>query len=160
MPINEPVFLHHAWLMFVAVTVANAVILKFRSMAYIRQRPELADGYRRLFWGILLLGNLPWLVMGFGLEVGGVPGMFSYIRPRDGNPFVLTFIASVGMLWILGFYWIFARRGAEFLIDHPGLFRGNPQSPAMIRVFYCLAIAGGMIALIFMAAPDFVPMAR
>ncbi len=44
MPMNEPVFLHHAWLMFVAVTVANALILKFRSTVYIRQRPELAGG--------------------------------------------------------------------------------------------------------------------
>ncbi len=98
--------------------------------------------------------------MGLGLELGGVPGFFSYFRPRDGNPYVLTFIASVVMLWILGFYWIFTRRGAEFLIDHPGLFRGDPKSPAMIRLVYCLGVAGGVIALILMATTDFMTMGR
>ena len=91
----EPPFFRHAWLMFVAVTVANALILKFRSRGYIRERPELAAGYTRLFRGVLFWGNLPWLVMGIGIELGGVPGIFSYFRPRDGNPYVLAWFAAV-----------------------------------------------------------------
>ena len=54
--------------MFVAVTVANALILKLRSRRYIRERPELSEGYKRLFRGVLLWGNLPWLLMGIGIE--------------------------------------------------------------------------------------------
>ena len=79
--------------MFVAVTCLNALILKFRSGYYIRARPELMDGYMRLVRDVLFWGNLPWRVMGVGIELGGVPGMFSYFRPRHGNPFVLAWLA-------------------------------------------------------------------
>jgi hypothetical protein len=151
---NELVFFRHAWLMFVAVTVVNALALKFRGRPYIRERPELAKGYRALFRGILSWGNLPWLVMGAGLELGGVPSIFSYFRPRDGNPYVVAFFAVVVALWLLGFYWIFARRGAEFLVEHPGLLRNDIQSPAVIRIGYCVMIAGGIAGFIFMFTMD------
>jgi hypothetical protein len=78
---NQPLVFHHIWLMFVAVTVANALVFKFRSRDYIRQSQGLAGGYQQLFWGVLFWGNLPWLVMGIGMELGGVPSMFSYFRP-------------------------------------------------------------------------------
>ena len=152
---NEPPFARHAWLLFIATMVANALVLKFRSRAYIQQQPELAAGYRSLFYGILLWGNLPWVVMGIGIVFGGVHSVFSYFRPRDGNPFVLAWFGVVVALWLLGFYWIFARRGAEFLIEHPGLLRGNPKSPATIRLFYCLMVAGGVAGLCFMLLADF-----
>src|SRR5688572_11682314 len=106
---NVPPFFHHAWLMFVAVTIANALILKYRSRRYIRERPELAEGYNRLFRGVLFWGNLPWILMAIGIEFGGVPSFFSYFRPRDGNPFVMAWFAVVIALWLLGFYWLFAR---------------------------------------------------
>jgi hypothetical protein len=140
--------------MFVAVTVANALILKFRSRGYIRDRPELAAGYKRLFRGVLFWGNLPWLVMGIGIELGGVPGIFSYFRPRDGNPYVLAWFAGVFAIWILGFRWIFFQRGAEFLVEHPGLLRGDPQSPTAIRFFYCLMLLGGIAGVTFMFMAD------
>lgn len=143
-----------AWLIFIAVTVANALILKFRSRAHIQRQPELAAGYQRLFNGVLFWGNLPWVVMGIGIVFGGVHSVFSYFRPRDGNPFVLAWFAVVIALWLLGFYWIFARRGAEFLVEHPGLLRGTPKSPTMIRIGYCLMIAGGIMGLIFMFTMD------
>lgn len=155
---NEPPFARHAWLILIGVTVANALILKFRSRAYIQQQPELAAGYQQLFNGVLLWGNLPWVVMGIGIVFGGVPSVFSYCRPRDGNPFVLALFGVVIALWILGFYWLFARRGAEFLIEHPGLLRGNPKSPAMIRLVYCLMVAGGVAAtclMFFVNIPSF-----
>ncbi|HEY8020928.1 MAG TPA: hypothetical protein VIH93_07495, partial [Thermoanaerobaculia bacterium] len=67
----------------------------------------------------------------------------------DRNPFVLAWFGVVVALWLLGLYWLFARRGAEFLIEHPGLLRGNPKSPAIIRFFYCLMVAGGVVGLCF-----------
>lgn len=151
---NEPPFFRHAWLIFIAVTVFNALILKFRCRAHIQQQPELAAGYQQFFNGVLLWGNLPWVVMGVGILFGGVHSVFSYLRPRDGNPFVLAWFGVVVALWLLGFYWLFARRGAEFLSEHPGLLRGNPKSPAMIRFFYCLMVAGGVVGLCFMFFAD------
>ncbi len=154
---KEPQFpsvLRHVWLLFVVVTTANALILKYRSRRYIQQRPLLAEGYQRLFWGFLFWGNLPWLVMAVGIEFGGVPDMFCYFRPRDGDPYVLAWFAFVIADWLLGFYWIFARRGAEFLVEHPGLLRGDPKNPTMIRVFYCLSVVGGIVGFALMWTMD------
>lgn len=151
---NEPPFARHAWLIFIVGTVLNALILKSRSRTYIQQQPELAAGYQQLFNGVLLWGNLPWVVMGIGIHFGEVHSVFSYFRPRDGNPFVLAWFGVVVALWLLGFYWLFARRGAEFLVKHPGLLRGNPKSPAMLRLCYCLMIAGGVVGLCFMFFGD------
>jgi hypothetical protein len=158
---NEPIIMRHVWLMFIAVTIANAMILKIRSGPYILQHPELAEGYRRLFWGVLFWCNLPWLVMAIGIEFGSVPNIFFFFRPRDGNPFVLGFFGVVVLLWILGFYWIFARRGADFLIDHPGLLRGCPKNPDMIKLFYCLSVIGGIVGMILMFTMDIpIPFAK
>ncbi len=151
---NQFLIFRHFWLLAVAATFFNALTLKFRSQRHIQERPELADGYRRFFYGFLFWGNLPWLVMGIGIELGGVPTVFSYFRPRDGNPFVLAWFASDIALWLLGFYWLFARRGAEFLIEYPGLLRGPTPTTAGIRRVYCLAVAGGVIGLILMFIMD------
>jgi hypothetical protein len=145
---------HHGWLVFVAVTCLNALILKLHSRRYIRQQPELADGYGRLIRGVLFWGNLPWLVMGAGIELGGLPGMFSYFHPRDGHPFVLAWFGVVITIWILGFWWLFARGGAEFLVEHPGLLRGPPCSPTAIRIYYCLCIIGGICGVVFLFVAD------
>jgi hypothetical protein len=146
--------------MFIVVNVANALILKFRSQRYIEQRPELAKGYRQLFLGILFFGSLPWLVMGAGIEVGGVSSVFSYLHPSDENPFVLAFLAIVFLWWALGLYWLFASKGAEFLIDHPGFLQRNATNPTRIKLFYCLGIAVGIIALIMASTGHFPPIPK
>ena len=140
--------------MFVAVTCVNVLYLKIHSREHIRQRPELAAGYRRLIRGYLFWSNLPWLVMGVGLEIGGLPSIFSYFRPRDGNPFVLAFFVVVVVLWILSFWWLFFARGAEFLVEHPGVFGGLPRSPTAIRIYCSLCLAGGIAGLFFIWFSD------
>jgi hypothetical protein len=151
---NEPSIARHAWVVFIVVTVFNALAFKFRSQANIQRRPDLAVGYNQVFKGILLWGNLPWIVMGIGILFGGVQSIFSYFRPRDGNPFVLAWFGVVVGLWIVGFYWVFARRGAEFLIEHPGLLSNCPKSPAMVRLLYCFMVGGGIVGLIVLFVAD------
>lgn len=136
--------------MFVAITCINALYWKIHSHEHIRERPELAAGYRRLIRGYLFWFNLPWIVMGVGLELGGLPSIFSYFRPRDGNPFILAFFGVVIAEWILSFWWLFFARGAEFLVEHPGILRGFPRSPTFIRLYYCLGVAGGIAGVLFM----------
>jgi hypothetical protein len=140
--------------MFVALTCINLLCLKFRSRQQIRERPGLADGYQRLIRGYLFWMNLPWIVMGIGLELGGLPSVFSYFRPRDGNPFVLAFFFVVFALWILGFWWLFFARGAEFLVEYPGALHGFPHSPTFMRVSFCLGVVGGIVGVLFMWFSD------
>ena len=41
--------------MFIAVTIANGLILKFRSKKYILEKPELKKGYDNLFLGWIFM---------------------------------------------------------------------------------------------------------
>ena len=154
MPLPAALLFRHAWAMFVAVTVANALIGKFRSRRYIRERPELAPGYEKLFRRTLIWENLPWILMGFAIEFGGVHSMFSFFRPRDGNPFVLAWFSLVVAEWVLGFWWLFFRHGAEFLVAHPGYSPYDVKSPVIIKVLYCLMILGGIAGFTMMWRMD------
>ena len=48
--------------MFIAVTIANRLILKYRSKKYKAEKPELEDGYDKYFKGWLFYGNIPGLL--------------------------------------------------------------------------------------------------
>ncbi len=90
--------------------------------------------------------------MGIGIVLGGVPGTFSFLRPRDGNLFVLAFHGTIIVLWILGIRWIYMNGGAEFLIKYPGAFNRNIQSPKFIKVYFGLALFVGLMGMIVMWA--------
>jgi hypothetical protein len=135
--------------------VPLALIGNIRSRRCIREQPELAPDYQKLFRGVLIWENLPWVLMGFAIETGRVHSIFSFFRPRDGNPFVLVWFALVIAEWILGFWWLFFRRGAEFLVDHPGFMRYEAKSPTRLKVFYCLMILGGIFGLTIMWMSNF-----
>ena len=48
----------HPWIMFITVTIANALVLKYRSRKYIDEKPELKTGYDKYFLGIIIFGNI------------------------------------------------------------------------------------------------------
>jgi len=154
MPLPVALLFRHAWVMFIAATVANALIGKFRSRRYIRQRPELASGYQKLFRGRLIWENLPWILMGFAVESGGVHSISSFFRPRDGNPFVSAWFSLVFAEWVLGFWWLFFRHGAEFLVAHPGYSPYDVKSPVIVKLLYCLMILGGIVGFMMMWKMD------
>lgn len=155
---NEMPPMKYFWVLAIVVNVANAIILKVRSKKYIQQRPELAEGYQQFFLGTLFFGSLPWVVMGIGILFGGVQNVFSYFHPQNPNPFIRAWYVCIVGMWLLGFYWLFARRGAGFLVEHPGLFNVNLNTPTKIKAFYCLTIVGGAVGLYVMFTnqiPDF-----
>ena len=105
-----------------------------RSRRHVAEDPSLAAGYRKLLCGVLIWGNVPWIIMGLGCLVGGVPSVFHYARPRDGNPFVWAFFASGLLILALGTYWLFAAGGAEMIIRHPGLVEHRTSEPLVDQV--------------------------
>ena len=113
------------WAVCIVVTFAHAAFFRARAVQRIRANPELRGGYRTLVTGYVTWGNLPWLVMGIGCVFGGVPSVFNYFRPRDGNPYVVSFFASVLLVWVLGTYWMIFRDGAGMLVKYPWLLNIN-----------------------------------
>ncbi len=145
------------WIVLIVVTCANAVYFKKRSQANIDADSSLSEGYSKLFKGYLIWMNIPWVVMGVGCTVGGVPSVWHYFNPQDGNPYVLAWFGSVFLLWILGTYWVFLKGGAETLVRHPGIIKFNSPlgskditSPLMIKLLWCVCLLGGIFGVVFM----------
>ena len=84
----------YSWIAFIGVTVANALVWRHRALPHIARKPELREGYKRLVLGLMLWGNIPWLVMGLGLLVGSVSSFYDYLRPREARPWVLAWYAT------------------------------------------------------------------
>lgn len=156
-PMLDPneLLIRHFWIAFVAVTCVNGAYYWWVARGQIRQHPERADGYRRLILGYLVAMNLPWLVMGFGILVGGVPTTFHFFSPRNG-PFVLLWFATITAEWIAAVYWTFFRRGGEMLVSHPGLFakEGSAAEPGQFRAYAVMGLAGSIAAFLVMSAVD------
>ena len=114
----------------------------------------MEEGYQKIIKGFVTWGNIPWIVMGIGCVMGGVPSVFHFFRPRDGNPYVLAFFASVFLIWIMGTYWLLFQGGAKMLVKHPGLLNVDCKSPTMLKIFWFLCLAGGVFAVIMMFTQD------
>jgi hypothetical protein len=100
------------WALLIAVNCFSAVWMSFyMKEASVKERLKMMLG--SAFWQ-----NVPWIVMGIGSTIGGVPTFFHFFRPKDGNPFVLAWWASVAAVFIIGSYWIFIGQGAAKLAKH------------------------------------------
>lgn len=110
----------HGWVFLLVAMLLNAPLLWRRARPHIAAHPELREGYRRLILWFTFWMSLPWLVMGFGCEVGGVPTVFHFLSP-GGGPFVWAFWVVVYAESLFLGYWAVFRGGAETLVRHPGV---------------------------------------
>lgn len=56
-----------SWLLAIAAVVFNAYSLKRGVRSLIAEKPELQEGYEKIFKGYLFFGSLTWIVMGIGV---------------------------------------------------------------------------------------------
>jgi len=136
------------WVAAIFMGVFHVAWLKVRCVRCARENPDLADELARLVRGFAITFNIPWIVMAVGCTVGGIPTVLHFFRPRDGNPYVLAFFASVFLLWIVGTYWIFLKGGAELLARYPYIFNTRFRSPIAVKGLYLLCLAAGVAAVI------------
>lgn len=154
------IIFRHTWILFIAVTIVNSFLFKYRSKKYILEKPALEAGYNTLFKGWLFYGNIPWVIMAIGNLSGMTNNTFAYFSPRQMNPIVLLFHAAIVVLWGLSIWWIYFRDGAAFIEKHPGLvqtsgFSGRDNVTAkQIKLFYPLMLLGGIIGMIMMWQMD------
>jgi hypothetical protein len=146
MPVIEKMF----WAMAIGVTCLNAYFLHSRGQTEIARNPALAEGYRQLTKGYLISLNLPWLVMGLGIMVGGTRGVFEYFDPRSGNPYVIAFHVTIFVLWALIIFWIYFAGGAEFLVRYPGVMNVDIKSPLVLKLLFGVMLLGGIAGEIAM----------
>jgi hypothetical protein len=130
--------------------VLNAYSLKRGARTLIAEHPELGEGYKKLFKGYLFFISLPLIVMGAGILSGSVHSVFDYFRPRGGNPYVLLFHAVIIFIYLLAVYWIYFGSGAEFLVNHPGLFNWSPKSTTGVKIIAAISLAGGFFGMYLM----------
>ncbi|TGL88638.1 hypothetical protein EHQ68_08335 [Leptospira congkakensis] len=150
------ILFNHIWIVFIIVTVFNALVLKFRSQKYIKAKPELEPGYDKLVKGIIFYGNIPWVIVGIGNLSQYTTGLFDYLYLNTFNPFIIIFYISILVIWLLAFYWIYFKQGAEFLIEHPGLIRvrdggiSGEITAKKIKIFVGLILFSNMIMVLFL----------
>lgn len=143
----------HTWILFIAVTVFNAIVIKLYARKEIEKQPELEPGYNKFFNGWMIYGNLPWVIMMIGDLTGMTQSTSEYLSPMSMNPIVLTFYLSVVYIWIRAFVWIFFNDGAAFIERHPGLirvngFKGSRNATAgEIKILVAIVILASAIAL-------------
>ncbi len=144
------------WILFIVVTIANGFVYKKRGEQFIEQNPDLKPGYDLIFRYWMIWANVPWVIMGIGNITGLTNNVFDYFRPRTLNPAVLVFHSTILILYVLSIWWIYAKNGAEFLEQHPGLLKwkginsGGYLTAREIRLFFPLMIFAGLTAMLFM----------
>ena len=134
------------WVIAIGVTCVNAYLLRSRARKEIERDPELEEGYAQLVKGHLVFLNIPWLVMGLGIIVGGTRGVFDYFDPRSGNPYVIAFHVTGFIEWALIVFWVYIAGGAEFLVRYPGVMNVDIKSPLVLKLLFGIGLLGGMAA--------------
>jgi hypothetical protein len=140
------------WLVAIVFTFINALLIKARANRFIENDPSLEDEYNALIRGFVLYTNLPWIVMGIGMIFGKFNSVFDILMGiRSGNPYVLLFYAMLIILWVLLFFWVFFRGGAETLATHPGFWNIPNLSPVKIKTKVVLMLAGGIFGVFMLS---------
>lgn len=86
--------------------------------------------------------------------IGGVPGVFSYLNPRNG-PHVIAFVATaVGLSFVAANRVLFGG-GAEILAQHPGVVNGMGDGPGAIKPVVVAALVAQLAAFAAMWIIDF-----
>ncbi len=114
----------------------------------------MAQGYKKLVLGFIVWGNIPWVVMGLSFLDGGVTSIEEFLRPREGNLWVLGWYLLVVFLWGLELWWLFFRDGAKALVDHPGLFNIPLSKPSHVKILSCVGVLAGIVAMVIAFGHD------
>jgi hypothetical protein len=130
------------WLMIIGVAVANYFLAdRFGDSG----AEEGVDGalrrkYLGWFWGLSIV---PWLVMGYGQVVGGVPNVWALFRPQDRNPHVWAVYASILAVYAIVVYWVLFRDGARIAAELRLLKYQAPGKSGALSAFWIKVMAIG-----------------
>ena len=139
----------HFWLIAIVFMLFGLATMNFQLRREYPDDLEERHTARRFRIQAAIVLLIPWIVMGIGIVIGGVPTMLHYFRPQDGNPYVTAWWLSIFVLWFAGLIWVF--QGNEEKLHkyylsknakHPFL---NALPPKLLYVLSVLPSAAGFI---------------
>lgn len=88
---------------------------------------------------------IPWLVMGYGICIGGVPGIGPYFRPQDHNIHVLVWYLAAFLACVAYACWVLLFDGDKKLVefrfyDQMGGRKKPPPSSSNIKTHAALCL--------------------
>ncbi|WP_133166843.1 hypothetical protein [Solimicrobium silvestre] len=147
-------FGHYFWVISIVVSLQV-----FWQSGAVRERcksdVEFAIDDSKVRWKLFLWMCAPWFAMGIGQRFGGVPTVWHFLKPGDGNPWVALFFLSVFGCWLLAAYWVYLRDGANAIVEHQlirinGLTGQVKLTPNKVKLVVALMLIGGIAAALTM----------
>jgi len=147
----DVIFGRYAWLIFLLGTL-GFLWPSPRLRERLATDAAFAQSDRSIRRKVSLWMSVPWVVMGFGQLIGGVPSVWHFFDPRHGGPWVLAFFFSIFAVWITSAYWIFAGDGASVIVDHQlvaahGIRGPIELTPTRVKLLFALSLAGGVVGI-------------
>ena len=138
------IFSKYFWAVAILFSCINAIVIG-RGIKNIEIKERTQITIAAAFWL-----SVPWIVMGIGATIGGVPSFWHFLKPRDGNPFVIAWWAAVAAVYLIGAYWIYIGNGAAKLARYEILIlrilgkRTAIKSEAGVKVIFLLMLILGI----------------
>ncbi len=150
----------HFWIALIVATSYNALVIRKRGLAHVASATHLLGGYEVAFRVYLILGNLPWVIMGMGCLFGSLLP-HDFLEPNIRDPYMVLFHATIVLNFILTAWWLFFQRGVDFLERHSALVsrldnQGNPYpvTSGRIKLIAVILLLIGSAAMISMWTSD------
>jgi hypothetical protein len=119
------------------------------------ERLRLAEELRTIGLGLLFAGNIPLVVMAIGIVSGQVATSWHYLRPQEGNFYVIGWYTLNLLIWTWGFWWVLRKGGGEALA-RAFLCEGRElSSVVLVRSAYCLPLVATIVAVMLVDILDF-----
>jgi hypothetical protein len=129
----------------VAVVAANVVILWRRAGRLSALTPERATGYYgivrafALYFGAMTILWTAGAMFGI-FRVVGMPREDSVMRDLGPTTFDWLFMLAWALVVVRFSVWLYARGGAEFLVDHGEIFNSFPSNAGVLKVLWAVLL--------------------
>lgn len=146
-------FIRYVPLMVVAVVAANVAIFWHRASRLSTLMPEKTVGYRRIvrafsfYFGGL---TIAWSVGAFfgGFHVVGMPPPSSVMARREPTALDWVFLLAWVLVATRFSFWLFARDGANVLVNHRDIFNSFPSRPGTVKILWTLLLLASLASAV------------
>lgn len=136
----------YSWIVILVGHVFQTYMFAQKCKPFDTESERISEKVMKAYGGI---GSIPWIIMGFGLVSGNANSFLEYLMPPTDNWAVVTFHASIWLIWAVLFHWVFFANGAEFIAKYKLItirlfFEQRETTPKSVKLFTALAICGGI----------------